>query len=79
VLSCTAAAAAAAAAAAGYVIAEANCLTGVWLLARCADLAVFNYDVTRFWYAMKTLLYIGASSRVVACLGLLLLNRDKIV
>jgi hypothetical protein len=69
----------AAAAGAGYVIAEANCLTGVWLLARCADLAIFKYDVTRFWYAMKTLFYIGASSRVVACLGLLLLNRDKIV
>ncbi|KAF6254331.1 hypothetical protein COO60DRAFT_1703369 [Scenedesmus sp. NREL 46B-D3] len=58
----------------GYVIAEANCLTGVWLLARCADLAVFKYDVTQFWHAMKTLFYIGASSRMMACLGLLLLN-----
>eukprot|EP00775_Hariotina_reticulata_P010763 gene10763-10919_t len=63
----------------GYVIAEANCLTGVWLLARCADLAAFSYSVTRFWTAIKLLLYIGLSSRFAACLSLLTLQRDKTV
>eukprot|EP00879_Flechtneria_rotunda_P029763 GHRR01032209.1.p1 GENE.GHRR01032209.1~~GHRR01032209.1.p1 ORF type:complete len:374 (+),score=126.46 GHRR01032209.1:272-1393(+) len=61
----------------GYVIAEANRLTGVWLLARCADLAAFHYDVTRFWYAIKVLFYIGFGTRLAACLGLLTLHRDK--
>ncbi len=56
---------------------SATVLPGVWLLARCADLAVFSYDVTRFWYAMKVLLYIGCGSRLAACLGLLLLHKDK--
>lgn len=59
-------------------IAATWCLgAGVWLLSRCADLAAFSYDVTRFWYAIKVLLYIGLSSRVAACLAMLTLHRDK--
>jgi hypothetical protein len=52
---------------------------GVWLLARCADLAAFSYSVTRFWTAIKLLLYIGLTSRAAACLGLLTLHGDKTV
>jgi hypothetical protein len=50
---------------------------GVWLLARCADLAAFSYDVTQFWYAIKVLVYIGLGSRLAACLAMLTLHRDK--
>jgi hypothetical protein len=52
---------------------------GVWLLARCADLAAFSYDVTQFWYAIKVLFYIGLGSRLAACLAMLMLHRSKSV
>lgn len=52
---------------------------GVWLLARCADLAAFSYDVTQFWYAIKVLFYIGLGSRLAACLAMLVLHRFKSV
>jgi hypothetical protein len=55
----------------------ASCVAGVWLLARCADLAAMQYDVTQFWYAIKVLLYIGLGSRIAACLAMLTLHRDK--
>lgn len=52
-------------------------LTGVWLLARCADLKWMQYDINQFWHCIKVLVYIGFGSRITACLGLLVLNRDK--
>lgn len=61
----------------GYVIAEANCLKGVWLLARCADLSAMSYDITRFGYAVRVLVYIGFGSRLAACAAMLTLHRDK--
>jgi hypothetical protein len=50
----------------------------VWLLARCADLAAFAYDVTKFGYAIKVLVYIGFGSRVAACLAMLVLHRESV-
>lgn len=50
---------------------------GVWLLARCADLAAFAYDVNEFWYAIKVLALIGIGSRLAACLVMLMLHRSS--
>ncbi len=51
--------------------------TGVWLLARCADLQAMHYDVTMFWTTIRVLGYIGLGFRLLASMSLLLLNRNK--
>ncbi|KAK9815422.1 hypothetical protein WJX72_003407 [[Myrmecia] bisecta] len=61
----------------GFIISEANRLTGVWLLARCADLEGLNMDVTRFHLCLVMLVFIGLFFRSLACAGLYLLHRDK--
>lgn len=61
----------------GYVIAEANKLDGVWLLARCTDLTAMGYDVTQFWSCMRVLVYIGLGFRILAAACMMLLHRDK--
>lgn len=58
----------------GHVIAEASMLKGVWLLARCADLAAFGYDVRHFWRTIRLLLAIGLGSRLAACVAMLTLH-----
>lgn len=50
----------------GLVIAESNRLTGVWLLARCADLAALGYDVRRFWLCLTALVGQGLAARAAA-------------
>lgn len=52
--------------AAGYIIAEANRLTGVWLLARCADLQALDMDVTHFGRCILMLAVIGIIFRSLA-------------
>lgn len=59
----------------GLVIAESNQLTGVWLLARCADLAVLHYDVRRYWGCLGALVFMGLACRALA-LGILM-NRVR--
>jgi len=59
----------------GLVIAESNQLTGVWLLARCADLAALHYDVRRYWGCLGALIVMGLVCRGLA-LGILI-NRVK--
>ncbi|GAB4817511.1 hypothetical protein N2152v2_004557 [Parachlorella kessleri] len=61
----------------GYVIAESNRLTGVWLLARCADLEGLGYDVRRFGFCLLALFGLGMIYRVAALAAMLLLHRDK--
>ncbi len=61
----------------GYVIAEANCLTGAWLLARCADLKAMHYDVTVFWTTIVNLAAMGVGARLLSWGALLLLHKDK--
>jgi hypothetical protein len=60
-----------------FSIAEANRLTGVWLLQRCADLQMMGFDVTQFWHCIRVLLAIGLGFRLVALLSLYFVNRDK--
>lgn len=54
----------------GFVIAESNRLTGVWLLARCADLKGLGYDVRRFGVCLVALVVLGIVSRVAAFVSL---------
>jgi ABC-type multidrug transport system ATPase subunit len=54
----------------GFVIAESNRLTGVWLLARCADLKGLGYDVRRFGECLVALIVLGIVSRVAAFMSL---------
>jgi len=54
----------------GFVIAESNRLTGVWLLARCADLEGLGYDVRRFGECLVALIVLGIVSRVAAFMSL---------
>lgn len=61
----------------GYVIAESNKLTGVWLLARCADLQNLQYDVRRFGICLLALWGLGLMFRAAALLAMLSLHRDK--
>lgn len=56
----------------GYVIAEARLLDGVWLLARCADLSVFHYDISNFGVALRNLVGIGLCARAITALLLVL-------
>lgn len=50
----------------GMVVSESNRLTGVWLLARCADLATLRYDVRRFGTCLLALVSLGAGFRAAA-------------
>lgn len=52
-------------------------LSGVWLLARCADLKHMHYNINHFWQCFGVLVCIGVVSRATACLGLLVLHREK--
>lgn len=61
----------------GYVISESNKLTGVWLLARCADLQGLEYDVRRFGMCLLALCGLGLLFRAAALLAMLTLHRDK--
>ena len=61
----------------GYVIAEANKLTGVYLLARCSFLKGLNYDVTQFWGCLGQLITMGVGFRLVACLCMLVMHKNK--
>ncbi|KAK9815993.1 hypothetical protein WJX74_001345 [Apatococcus lobatus] len=61
----------------GFIIAEANRLTGVWLLARCADLQGLDMQVTHFLTCLFSLFSIGLLFRSLACACLYALNRDK--
>lgn len=61
----------------GFTIAEANRLTGVWLLERCADLQMMGFAVTQFWHCVRVLFGIGFGFRLVALLSLYFVNRDK--
>ncbi|PSC68046.1 ABC transporter G family member 28-like [Micractinium conductrix] len=61
----------------GYVIAESNKLTGVWLLARCADLVGLEYDVRRFGACLLALGGLGLLFRAAALLAMISLHRDK--
>ncbi|KAL4449383.1 hypothetical protein ABPG77_007027 [Micractinium sp. CCAP 211/92] len=61
----------------GYVISESNKLTGVWLLARCADLQGLEYDVRRFGLCLLALFGLGLLFRVAALLAMFTLHRDK--
>ncbi|KAL6776445.1 hypothetical protein ACKKBG_A21155 [Auxenochlorella protothecoides x Auxenochlorella symbiontica] len=54
----------------GMVVSESNRLTGVWLLARCADLASLRYDVRRFGACLAALGALGLGARAAA-LGLI--------
>ncbi|KAG7670998.1 hypothetical protein KSW81_004425 [Nannochloris sp. 'desiccata'] len=54
----------------GFVIAESNRLSGVWLLARCADLLALRYDVRRFKLCLVALTVLGVAARGLA-LGML--------
>ncbi len=56
----------------GFVIAESNRLSGVWLLARCADLLALGYDVRRFATCLVALTVLGILTRLVALCMLLL-------
>jgi ABC-type multidrug transport system ATPase subunit len=58
----------------GFVIAESNRLSGVWLLARCADLLALGYDVRRFTSCLVALTALGVAARGLA-LGMLLLMK----
>jgi hypothetical protein len=60
-----------------FSIAEANRLSGVWLLQRCADLQAMGFDVTQFWHCIRVLLAIGLGFRLVALVSLYFVNRDK--
>ncbi len=55
----------------GLVVAEADQLRGVWLLARCADLAALGYDVRRFGRCLLALGALGAAARTAAAAALL--------
>ncbi len=55
----------------GLVVAEADRLRGVWLLARCADLAALGYDVRRFGRCLRALGALGAAARAAAAAALL--------
>lgn len=61
----------------GYVISEANRLSGVWLLARCADLEGLMYDVTEFHLCLGMLLAIGLVFRLAAVIALFTLHQSK--
>eukprot|EP01025_Chloroclados_australasicus_P023435 TRINITY_DN2374_c0_g3_i1.p1 TRINITY_DN2374_c0_g3~~TRINITY_DN2374_c0_g3_i1.p1 ORF type:complete len:720 (+),score=63.10 TRINITY_DN2374_c0_g3_i1:280-2160(+) len=61
----------------GLVIAEANELKGVWLLARCQDLVNLHYDVRDFPRCMVQLFMIGVGARILALLGFYVLHRSK--
>lgn len=61
----------------GYVISESNKLTGVWLLARCADLQGLEYDVRRFGLCLLALFGLGLLFRATALLAMFSLHRDK--
>ncbi|KAL4448129.1 hypothetical protein ABPG75_005348 [Micractinium tetrahymenae] len=61
----------------GYVISESNKLTGVWLLARCADLQGLEYDVRRFGLCLLALFGLGLLFRAAALLAMFSLHRDK--
>ena len=50
---------------------------GVWLLARCADLMALGYDVTRFWSCLWILVLLGGGFRLMACIAMQVVNRDK--
>lgn len=50
----------------GFVISESNRLTGVWLLARCADLVALQYDVRRFSFCLAALFALGLAFRAAA-------------
>lgn len=54
----------------GITIAESNRLTGVWLLARCADLQGLGYDVRRFTTCIVALFVLGACFRGLAVAAL---------
>ena len=62
---------------AGFIISEANRLTGVWLLARCADLKGLGYEVTDYHKCLLMLFFIGAMFRCLALSCFYLLNKDK--
>ena len=55
---------------AGYIIAEANRLTGVWLLARCADLQTLDMDVTHLGRCIVMLAAIGIMFRSFAVMSI---------
>lgn len=61
----------------GYTIAESGKLTGVWLLARCAELQSLEYDVRRFGACLAALFGLGLLFRALALLAMLTLHRDK--
>eukprot|EP01026_Neomeris_dumetosa_P039570 TRINITY_DN3251_c0_g1_i12.p1 TRINITY_DN3251_c0_g1~~TRINITY_DN3251_c0_g1_i12.p1 ORF type:complete len:386 (-),score=26.64 TRINITY_DN3251_c0_g1_i12:816-1973(-) len=61
----------------GYVIAEANRLQGVWLLARCFELRLMHYDVRHYWKCVILLFVLGFAFRFLACIGLFILNKAK--
>ena len=50
---------------------------GVWLLARCADLAGLQYDVRNFGWCLLALFGLGLLFRAAALLAMLFLHRDK--
>lgn len=50
----------------GFLIAESNQLKGVWLLARCADLKLLNYDVRNFYIDLVALFLLGVGLRIIA-------------
>jgi len=58
----------------GFVIAESNRLSGVWLLARCADLLALRYDVRRFKSCLVALAVLGVAARCLALYMLLIMT-----
>lgn len=61
----------------GYVISESNRLTGVWLLARCADLMGLEYDVRRYGACLAALFGLGAGFRAVAAAAMFAQTRKS--
>lgn len=59
----------------GMVVSESNKLSGVWLLARCADLAALRYDVRRFWGCILALVGLGLLFRLLALVCLIRKSR----
>ena len=61
----------------GFVVSESNRLSGVWLLARCADLQGLGYDVRNFLHCLAMLLVLGVASRAAALAAMLLAGGER--
>lgn len=59
------------------LISEAEKLEGVWLLERCMVMVSMGFSIDSFGHAMLVLISLGVLMRIVACVLLFTINRDK--